>query len=777
MANRIVSAAVGCMVMGVVLCARAYDWPSVGCDPSRADGGSFSKGASAVSPCGVDCSNSVFRGESFAMFRSRGDLSEGGIMRISFDAEWRDVTPDEPSYSCAGTVVLVEYVDAGGRKVHPKNVNMGFGTRRRGSYELEFPVAKGAKDFWAYFGVRWARGHARFTNIRIRLDRPDARSLRSGAVAGAASAEIIDDSNVGARLSAESSSSKSFLMETTPPPKWKAPHIPGGRPFAFFRVDSPRRTFDRYPPHPSQLQDTFSIAATPGETADLFFGVYAEKESALSIAVDGFAGPGGAVVRPELFRARNWMRADGKLGAYIQIPEVLFPVEAAQAMKPGTTALLMAQFRVSDGAKPGVYRGKVQAKSAAGAVHSADVELTVLPFRLRRPPPDMHEMIIHGGPYSPDGPPDRLVELFKWLKGRGFESALVPCQYSPGMLELEKDAQGHIAIKSFKKLDDALAAYRAAGMKGTLFVHFSDKLEVAVAKALGVPFPDGMGEQTNMVPEMSTPWFKAAAVEALVAVRRRCGDVPLAVLGVDEPNVAARVPRAVWERERIDEAGIMSAIYCSADAWSNVRTKIAISSSAPGTKGCQMLDRETAALGGRLYLYSLEGSYGYAFGGAHGSWGGLMPSRQTVGWSEFLTPGSRGHTVWLFATPSAGGVSETDEMAPKGWATLTRYDKKGRLLSTLQLEGDLLGVADYAYLHTLSELLKERKSHPRRDDIAAEFAALAREIRANWHPYCLDSADAEVPSADGSLRSFLNADADRARAKVTDWILELLHAK
>ena len=149
-----------------------------------------------------------------------------------------------------------------------------------------------------------------------------------------------------------------------------------------------------------------------------------------------------------------------------------------------------------------------------------------------------------------------------------------------------------------------------------------------------------------------------------------------------------------------------------------------------------------------------------------------MPSRQTVGWSEFLTQESRGHTVWLFAT--GGKVSENDETAPDGWATLTRYDGNGRLLSTLQMEGDLMGVDDYAYLYTLQSLLDERKSHPRHDAIAAEFAALKEEIRCNWHPYCLDSADAERPAADGSLRSFLNADADRARAKVANWILELM---
>ena len=59
-------------------------------------------------------------------------------------------------------------------------------------------------------------------------------------------------------------------------------------------------------------------------------------------------------------------------------------------------------------------------------------------------------------------------------------------------------------------------------MTGTFFVHFSDKLEVAVAKATGVSLPDAAGEQTNMVAEMEAPWFKAASV-GRVTITEVCG--------------------------------------------------------------------------------------------------------------------------------------------------------------------------------------------------------------------------------------------------------------
>jgi len=151
-----------------------------------------------------------------------------------------------------------------------------------------------------------------------------------------------------------------------------------------------------------------------------------------------------------------------------------------------------------------------------------------------------------------------------------------------------------------------------------------------------------------------------------------------------------------------------------------------------------------------------------------------MPSRFTMGWSEFLSPLSSGHTAWVFTPGST--VAETDEMAPKGWADLTRYDRtSGRLLTTLQLEGDCLGIADYAYLNTLDELLAERKDDPKAQCIAKDFAALKQNVKFNFYPYCLDSADAERPDADGCCRSFINAEADRARAQVVAWIRQILN--
>jgi hypothetical protein len=556
-------------------------------------------------------------------------------------------------------------------------------------------------------------------------------------------------------------------MDTIPAPAYEAPEIAGGHPFAFFRADSPRRTLDRHHPHPSQLQDAFALQATPGETALLFFGVYAGKECADIVTQTGRFGD----VKAQLFRAHNWRRGYRQTPAYTLQPEVLFPLEKPQSLKKGTSALLMAKFEIPEDAKPGTYRGEIVLRAREGE-RRATVELKVLPFRLRRPSPEKYEFIVHGGPYSARGGNEKLKELFRMMKRRGFESVLVPCQYAPGMLELEKDGEGGLRIKSFKKLDDALDAYRAAGMRGTFFVHFSDKLEVAVAKALGIEMADAHGEQTNMIAEMETPEFKAAAVEALKLVAGRCRGVPLAVLGYDEPNVASRIPRARWEVERIEEAGLSSALYCSAEAWKNVPSKIAIASVFPGSVECGKLAEGVAGRGGRLYLYAYEGSYVYAFGGMHDSWGGVMPSRFTLGLSEFLTPCSSGHTAWLFGTGEST-VSDTDETAPKGWASLTRYDGKGRLLTTLQMEGECLGVDDYAYLNTLRELLDEKRNHPKHGKVSRAFAQLLDCIRRNSYPYCLDVADAEVQDC-GRSRTFVNAHADQVRSKVVELILELL---
>ena len=737
-------------------------------DFSSAAGWSYMKGAALLQDARtLSFDSDVKRGISFATYRSNADISSGGAMSISFDALLDGVVSDEPSYSCAGVVMLVEYVNSKGRTVRPKNVNLGFGTRKQARYDMVFPVEEGAKSFCVSFGLRWAHGKARLSNLRMRLDPPAVLANRKGTVAGGVNAAIVGADNAGENLMAEGRFAKSYQMDTIPAPAYEAPAIAGDVPFAFFRVDSPRRTLDRHYPHASQLQDEFKLQATAGETALLFFGIYAAGETQkLAAQTDKFGD-----VRPQLFRAHNWRRGYRQTPAYTLQPEVLFPLEKPQSLKKGTSALLMAKFEIPQDAMPGDYCGEIVFRAQEGE-RRAKVELKILPFKLRRPSPDKYEFIVHGGPYTAKGGNSRLKELFCTMKRRGFESALVPCQYAPGMLELEKDGEGRMRIKSFKKLEDALDAYRAAGMRGTFFVHFSDKLEVAVAKALGIKMADAHGEQTNMIAEMETPEFKAATVEALKLVAERCKGVPFAVLGYDEPNVASRIPRAKWEIERIEEAGITSALYCSAQAWNNVPSKIAIASVFPGSIECGKLADGVAGRGGKMYLYAYEGSYVYAFGGMHDSWGGVMPSRFTLGLSEFLTPRSSGHTAWLFGTGDAI-VSDTNETAPRGWASLTRYDAKGRLLTTLQMEGDCLGVDDYAYLNTLRELLDEKQAHPKHAKVSQAFAQLQDCIRRNSYPYCLDVADAEV--LDGAKsRTFVNAHADQVRSKVVELILELL---
>ena len=692
-------------------------------------------------------------GESFAKFTPKADLSSGGVMRVSFTASWQDIVMDEV-FSCAGFCVLVEYVDAAGRKIHPKNVNMGFGTRERSAFELEFPVAQGAHDFWIWFGVRRARGRAALDGLSIRFGPPDAVSVAGG---GAATADI-----VGEESSYAGAGAKDLYINRTPPPRHPRPDL-RGRPLAFFRVDSPRRALSAFPPAEAQLSDTFGIAAAKGETSDLFFGVYASRDVKFTVeAPRGFPG------RVSVCRAHEWLRKDA--GGVTRMPEVLFPVEGPVTLPAGCSALMMLQVRVPEDAESGHYADRLRLV-AGGAVQEAEVALDVLPFSLRWPSPRKHESVLHGGPLD-DETPDRMIGLAKEMKARGFESMLVPCQYGRGMLVLAGGADGNLRIESFRRLDNAIAAYRAAGMTGTFFVHFSDKLEAAVSRALGVGLKDGHGEQTNMVPEMETPEFKSATVSALKAVADRCKGLPLVFLGMDEPNTPARVPRTRWEVARIREAGFPSALYCSAAAYRNTCPDFAIASSAPGSKDCLEVAADVASRGGRYFQYSYEGAYGYSFGSCHNSCGGVMPSRFTHGWGEYLTPASGGHTAWLFGTGDR--VSESDASCPPGYAALTRYDGKGRLLTTLHLEGACLGMTDYAYLNTLEELLAERRESPRAKEIAAAFAALKAEVRANHYPYVLDSADAERPLfPGGELKGFTDAKAREVRVKVAGWISEI----
>ena len=679
----------------------------------------------------------------------------GGEIVMDVEIGWRNVVKDRPKYQWSGVMATGTAVDPEGRKVFVITRNLGDGTHGKDVWRFKGIVPEGSTNLTLEVGLKVARGEMDFGNVRVALNpcNPEKR-IRAFKFQEWQKAPVDLD-----------------FVDWYGAPTNEPPRL-GGRGFAFFRVDEPGFTFDRFAPAAAQLADSFRMRVTPGEVRDFFFGVYSERGSkglaaeAGEFRADGFLGlfrrPLGAA--PSISRVKNWpMCGDmGTKRTYTVMPDPILPWSAAgEDLPAGTTAMAMLQFAVPFDARAGLYAGEVVFTSADGERHAAKVEVEVLPFRLVRPRPEDYETVAHVGQYG--GRRETFVKMAKEFKRRGIESLLIPTAYGNGRLKLRKGADGRLEIESFDRLRDAAAAYRAAGMTGTFFVHLSDKLEVAVAKALGVKVKDAIGEQVHMIPEFETESFKRHVGEALAAIKAECAGLPLAVLVMDEPNSTNRLPRARYEADRIRESGIKVALYGDMVAYDAIKPDYCISSDMPGTSRLSAtLDDMSRRPGSRLYLYLGSGSYHYAFGS-------MYAGRFNHGWGDYLAGPVHGHTAWNFLAERPTDFSGIGHFA--GWATLDHFDKDMNLRWTLSYEAICEGFLDRCYISTLEARLAERRGTPEAARVAAEFAALKAECASRGsYRDAVNHLGAPVPL---SKPVFTNGDMDAVRSRIADLVMEL----
>lgn len=665
------------------------------------------------------------------------DIADGGWVSMSFTVSWKDVVKKRPFYAWSGVVFAASAFDENGKKLFLRTVNLGDGERKEAPGTMRFMLPKNSRKFSISFGPKDASGKFMLKNATIDLLPFDSRYP-----------SIVHRG-------------KSYEYSE----RGKAPVDPArlakGEKFALFKVASPRMTFDRFAPEGKALTNRFSLVAAPGETANLFVGIFASEDVELSAAVGPFIAnsDGGRLhADAQVYRAHNRPNNAGRGQTYWIAPEVLMPVAECPAVKAGGSALTMLQFKLPRDAKPDVYEGTLDF-SAGGEVRTAQVRLSVLPVSVPFPEPEEYQQILHISWYGDD--PENLKRICRDARARGCESLLIACQYGKGRLELEL-RDGKLAVKRFNRFDHALAAFKAAGMRGTFYVHFSDKLEVAVAKALGIDFPDKGGEQTNIIPEMETAEFKAAQVEAIRLIAKRAEGVKLAVMAMDEPDNGQRLPRTRWEIERIREAGLPSALYAGARSYDLTHPDIIIGQVKPGTESYRHFREETAKHGALMCRYGGSGSYGFAFGG-------LMPSRLLHGWGEYLMPECKGHTIWTVQVDEVYDPNSTDHFLSFG--TVYQRGSGNRLLTSLQLEGCYEGYLDYAYLKELDRRLAKRAGTPAATRIAAELEKLKAEMK-QVVPYGLD-ADLVLDPEKAMKRRFTNEDAVSVRKKIARWICEL----
>ena len=665
------------------------------------------------------------------------DIADGGWVNMSFTASWKDVVKKRPFYAWSGVVFAASAFDENGKKLFLKTVNLGDGERKEAPGPMRFMLPRNSRKFTISFGPKAASGKFMLKNATIDLLPFDSKYP-----------SIVHRG-------------KSYEYSE----RGKAPVDPArlgkDEKFALFKVASPRMTFDRFAPESKALTNRFSLVAAPGETANLFVGIFAAEDIELSAEVGSLVANGSnekLCADAQVYRAHNRPNNAGRGQTYWIAPEVLMPIAECAEVKAGGSALTMLQLKLPRDAKPGVYEGTLDF-SAGGVVRKAQVRLSVLPVVVPFPEPEEYQQILHISWYGDD--PENLKRICRDARARGCESLLIACQYGKGRLELER-RDGKLAVKKFNRFDHALAAFKEAGMRGTFYVHFSDKLEVAVAKALGIDFPDKGGEQTHIIPEMETAEFKAAQVEAIHLIAKRAEGVKISVMAMDEPDNGQRLPRTRWEIERIREAGLPSALYAGARSYDLTHPDIIIGQVKPGTEVYEHFRNETAKHGALLCRYGGSGSYGFAFGG-------LMPSRLLHGWGEYLMPECKGHTIWTVQVDEVYNPKSTDHFLSFG--TVYQRGSDNRLLTSLQLEGCYEGYLDYAYLKELDRRLAKRAGTPTAERIAAELAKLKAEMK-QVVPYGLD-ADLVLDPEKAMKRPFTNEDAVAVRKKVARWICEL----
>jgi hypothetical protein len=697
----------------------------------------------------------VAGGKVYRFAPPEASYAEGGELTFEFSVGWSGVVQKRPEYPWSGVMVTCVAIDPQGRKLHPITCNLGWGDRKRDTWAFRGVIPPGSTGLTLEIGAKSADGTVEFGDASVTVVPCDPAKRISSFRFYEWNRKPVD---------------LDFVNWYGDPGRQR-PDI-GGNSFAFFRIDEPGTTFDRFPPPAEDLCGTFRLQVTPGEVRDLFFGVYAGADVKSLRAETGKFETRGIcglfrrrlAAEVSLSRVKNWEQC-GDMGlrrSYTVMPDPILPwKQSGENMDAGTTAQAMLQFRVCDDAKAGIYTGEVAFRSGDGRMRSAKIELEVLPFRLEHPSPGKYELIAHVGQYGEKA--ENLEKMAREFKRRGFESMLIATHYGTGRMKFRIGANGKLEIESFDRLRFAVRAYRAAGMTGTFFVHLSDKLEVAVAKAIGIEVSDAHGEQTNMIAEFETEGFKRRIGEALAAIKAECEGIPLAVLAMDEPNVDKRVPRARYEIERIRENGIPAVIYGDIGSYRNVKPDYIICSGTPESDLFAGMAADIASRpGARMYLYEGSGSYHYAFGS-------MYVGRFVHGWGDYLA-GSSGHTAWNFLANSPTDFEGRKHFS--NWVCLNHFDAQMNLRWTLGFEAICEGYLDRLYINTLESKLKEKAGCAAASRIAAEFEKLKKSCRSRGS--YRDPIRTTVKPAPKGRRIFSNSEMDGVRGKIAGWIKELM---
>lgn len=683
----------------------------------------------------------------YCAFLPKENFSQGALLSVSFNVICENIVSGRPDYRWSAPVLTAVAIDNTGKRKTLLVRAFDRGSNPGQKFYSTISVPEKTKMLRIAFNLRNCSGKVTFKDLSIKV--------------------------LEQKIS-EKIYLKSFLLpkggyltkvERFPNKNIIAPKLNKNETLSFFKIDIPRQTFDVNLPEQNQLTDKFSAFSVPGELGSLFIGLYTEKAiNNVAIKVNDLKDSAGNVISSsniQIKRAHNWAQAGdrGQRLSYYVVPELLLEPSESPNLPEKTSAMYMVKVKVPKNCVPGIYRGNISFIIPNVGVKNAKIAFKVFPVKIEHPSPDKFVTIGHIGAYGDKK--EKMVELCCELKERGFEGILIACHYGKGRIQLEKK-NNKLAIKSFDRLDHAVAGYLAAGMKGVFIIHLSDQLEVAVARAIGVPenkIPKGM-ESTKFIPGMDTVNFKNAYLEALALIRERCKGIKnIVIMGLDEPY-GARIPRSKWEMDLIRKAGYKVGFYGDEKTWFPLEPDFMVSASRFHSKEFKQVKAACEKKNVPYLQYGGSGSYGYAYGG-------LMPSRATHGWGAYLN-GVKGYTAWTFYAIKPLNMKTKNYLDT--WATLIHITPENKLLYTLQYEGISEGIADYAWINTLEQSLKKNSQKPVAKKIKVYFEQLKKDMRKRLS----DRLTAEPSVSPEDVPPELhNYQADELRLLLISWIMEL----
>ena len=432
------------------------------------------------------------------------------------------------------------------------------------------------------------------------------------------------------------------------------------------------------------------IFASAGEYEPFSF-LLRPKESLeeVFITAGDLTGPAGTIPKTCVAVASvEGFQGDGR--------QILMPLGREWNMGAHSTEYFWCTVRVPEDAKPGVYRGKVIVTAQDRPVGSIDVELEVLPIRLKDPPFSL------GFNYSKPEDPAAVAVHLADMRAHGMTCAAPLYNW-------------HLPIHDddTSELGALIRAYRKAGFPGTFY--FATPMNLQLSALAGYGSETSRRWQQTYIKVMRR--LHAETLKHDVPVLMSIGD-ELTNKGVEGVQIAERLARFVWEE--LPEIATTSDM----NGYREVMAMSPYLNVATFNNGWDGIDHHNAGrhLINRDFILELQRKTGaipwFVNGGS-----GRFPFGFFF-W-KMTKHGVRGKVEWYYNLRNERGSLVRTE-GTKVWPTLD-YERSRE------------GIDDLKYLCALEDMIAEAKRSPKaapqRQAAEALLKRIADSIADDWSAY------------------------------------------